>query len=334
MTAPEAYQILGLPIGSDFSEIKKKYRRLMLQVHPDTGSRTDAVLAARAQEINVAYSVLKRLACSGNSFVFQSNGGFAQEGYSSCGYQTKKKERSAWNAPINQYAYREREILHYAEDSEGMTLGSFRIAKGKYLWITEEDFPLFLLSVYRCGKEILDEIDFSRRQEPEPAVRQQIHAELVYLLAQQFIDGTALLRELAKRASGKTDSDVFYLPAMLENTGLYPVSYEEALFPSRLQKHRLYLKNSSGQELGYLSFPDDRLYYVVIPLFEQRRAQVRIQTAEQQSGWPAGGRRKKDAGAYRRLHLWIKLSSGEQNGLPENLNLQIEQLLKRYRQSL
>lgn len=334
MTAPEAYQILGLPIGSDFSEIKKKYRRLMLQVHPDTGSRTDAVLAARAQEINVAYSVLKRLACSGDSFASRSSESSSREGFASSRHKAKEKERSAWNAPINQYAYREREILHYAEDSEGMTLGSFRIAKGRYLWTTEEDFLLFLSSVYRCGKEILDEIDFNRQQEPEAAVRQQIHAELVYLLAQQFIDGTALLRELAKKVSGKTDSDVFYLPAMLENTGLCPAADGEALFPSRLQKHRLYLKNSSGQELGYLSFPDDRLYYVVIPLFEQRRAQVRIQTAEQQSGWPAGGRRKKDAGAYRRLHLWIKLSSGEQNGLPENLNLQIEQLLKRYRQSL
>lgn len=39
--------------------------------------------------------------------------------------------------------------------------------------------------------------------------------------------------------------------------------------------HKLYLKNQSGKELGSLSFSDDRLYYVVVPLFEQKRVQIK-----------------------------------------------------------
>ena len=100
----------------------------------------------------------------------------------------------------------------------------------------------------------------------------------------------------------------------------------ELLYPSSLRKHRLYLKNHHGQEMGYLSFPDDRLYYILIPLFEQRRVQVRIRMA-------AKGRAREKSAGCRKLSLWIRLSDRNQSGLPENLNLQIERLLEAYRLS-
>jgi hypothetical protein len=77
--------------------------------------------------------------------------------------------------------------------------------------------------------------------------------------------------------------------------------------PSRLKKHRLYLKNHSGNELGYLSFLDDRLYYVIIPLFEQKKVQIRV----------------KYTGYKRKLHLWVKLSNESVSSMPESVNLQI-----------
>jgi hypothetical protein len=39
----------------------------------------------------------------------------------------------------------------------------------------------------------------------------------------------------------------------------------------------------SGNELGYLSFVDDRLYYVVIPLFEQKKVQIEAVLREYQA---------------------------------------------------
>lgn len=350
MTIKEAYQILGIPVGTDFYEIKKRYRRLMLQVHPDSGSQpgppsasvSRAPSVSCAQEITAAYSVLKRSVFGGNVSVLQKRQETARNDHKT-GAEGK---RYAWNAPVNEHAYREREILHYAEDSEGAVLGSFCIARGKYLWTTEEDFPLFLLSITRCGNELLDEFEHrpdSRRDTASSSYsqqRSQILAELIYLLAQQFIDGTSLLCELSVRETrDKRGNPVFYLPAMLELAPHSPVPEAgEVLCPSRLQKHRLYLKNPAGLELGYLSFPDDRLYYVVIPLFEQKRAQVRIQLAEAEDGKTGTGktqrRQKKNTGGYRRLHLWIKLPPEKGGGMPENLNLQIEQLLERCQQIL
>ena len=74
MTIKEAYQILGIPVGTDFYEIKKRYRQLMLQVHPDScepfvsrePSMSCAPSVSCAQEITAAYSVLKR-SVSGSS---------------------------------------------------------------------------------------------------------------------------------------------------------------------------------------------------------------------------------------------------------------------------
>ena len=236
-------------------------------------------------------------------------------------------------------------MLQYAEGHGGEVLGSFCISRGRYLWTVEEDFPLFLLSMYRCSKQILEEEDAVRPQhaaravfgvwetdsarDPSPSrpglsagLRSRVQAELAYLLAQQFIDGTALLGELAKeRTEDAAGREIYFMPAMLERSGRTAAKSGEVLYPSRIQKHRLYLKNREGRELGYLSFADDRLYYVVIPMFEQRSAQVKIRAAEK----PEGKR-------YQNLELWLRLAGKQNGGMPENLNLQIEKLLADYRE--
>ena len=297
MTEQEARRILGVSPEADFDEIKKRYRRLMLQVHPDTDIRGEKQLTAHAQRNNLAYETLKK----GNSGKIPFSSPYQdqrtgqkdsrkEKQEKDSGFHARKASRPGWDAPVNLHAYSEREILHYAEDADGSVLGTFCIAKGKYLWTVEEDFPLFLLSISRCAKALLDEAEDRLVRQEIPArlnqtlPRSQVLADLVYLLAQQFIDST-------------------------------------------------------GRELGYLSFPDDRLYYVIIPLFEQRRVQVRIRAAGTQEtasrpGKPQGSRKKKDAGRYRHLHLWIRFSAESGSSLPENLNLQIERLLADYRQAL
>ena len=317
MTVKEAYRILGLAPGTEEKEIKKRYRRLMMEIHPDAGWSREKESTGAAQEINAAYSVLKK------RFGIRNGGSEAGAGSADGG-----KDRPAWDAPVNDHAYREREILHYAEDREGNILGSFSVARGRFLWKTEEDFSLFLLSIYRCGKELLDELDASMKVRRELSFRRQVQAELTYLLAQQFMDGLGLLSELAREEERKKgDPAVFYLAAMAElGEGIKPVASRTALYPARLKGHRLYLKDGDGRELGYLSFPDDRLYYVVIPLFEQRRVQVKIRAAEKKPSGP--GRAKR---AYQHLHLWLRLTEKEVCRPPENLNLQIEKLLQRYR---
>ena len=303
MTPAEAGRILGISPKADMEQIKKQYRRLMHQFHPDVSGSSKTSYRYSVQEINLAYAVLKK--SLSDPEVSLSSG-------------EKKRPFSKnlhWDAPLNQHAWIEREILHYAEDYEGNVIGNFTIARGKYLWTTEEDFPLFLLSIYRCGQELLDEIDAELEREENSALRLRFQPQLTYLLAQQFMDG-------------EEENGIYYLPAMLEVTGGFSkLKEEESLFPSRLKDHRLYLKNRARQELGYLSFSDDRFYYIVIPLFEQRRVLVKIKAAQS----PASSR-KRNLSRYHSLHLWLKFAPKTEKQLLENLNLQIRQLLEIYRQ--
>ena len=89
---------------------------------------------------------------------------------------------------------------------------------------------------------------------------------------------------------------------------------------------RAYLKDADGEELGYLSFRDDRMYYIVIPLFEQRRVRVRIQVSDA----PASQGKGRNASFYQNLDLCIRLDLSQQQHLPENLNLRIAKILSEY----
>lgn len=337
MTLNEAYNILGLSPGTEMGEVKRRYRRLIRQVHPDAGPEAGLAHPYPVHEINLAYEVLKKEADHENTSAdFRKARPKASFNHFRRGSHSRKQLH--WDAPVNEQAYREREIFCWAESQDGERLGMFSIGRGKYLWKIEEEFSLFLRSVYQCGKEILDEIDASQNRRGQPSFRQEIQARLTFLLAQQFIDSTALLQELAGGNKGPEEAEanhspvsedqkdrIFYLPAMLEaEDRIFSLKEKESLYPSRLFHRRLYVKNQSGKELGYLSFLDDRLYYVVVPLFEQRRVRIKLQAA--------GDARKKKGKrkAYHRLHLWIKLTEENPVSFPENLNLQIQKLLEVY----
>ena len=287
-----------------------------MRVHPDVSVSSKESYKYSAQEINNAYAILLK-----DKPVNHENNFYDGEHPVS-----KDKKNATWDAPVNENAFMEREVLQYVEDYSGTVLGTYCVAKGKYLWKTDEDFPLFLRSMYQCSKELLDGIDEKNDQNVAGYKRQQIQAELAYLLAQQFIDASALLAELAEEAEvGPNVDRIYYLSSMLELTNREAaVTAGEMFYPSRLRDHKLYVKNQSGKEMGYLSFPDDRMYYVIIPLFEQRRVQIKIQAAEVKAE-----KKQRTAGRYKKMHLWVRLVSVD-GRMPESLNLQIEKLLKDY----
>ena len=88
------------------------------------------------------------------------------------------------------------------------------------------------------------------------------------------------MKKLAvKEGSVREGEPVYSMAVMLETkSSRCSVSLKvgDFLLPSALRNHRLFVRNRQGQELGYLSFQNDRLYYVVVPLFEQKKVQVRI----------------------------------------------------------
>ena len=73
----------------------------------------------------------------------------------------------------------------------------------------------------------------------------------------------------------------------------------------------------SGKEAGYISFKDDRLYYVLIPILEQKRAMVKIEVSSKQDRHNTMGEKK-----YKNIDLWVKI--GNDATFPENINMRIE----------
>ena len=125
MTRTKACQILGIAIDADMTEIKKIYRQLMHQVHPDTDAFHTIEYAYTAQEINEAYDFLCKISTKGtDSFRNTTRTGNASP-------TPPKKKR--WNAPLNPTAYTERNIYHYVEDCDCSIIGSIILDTGKFL---------------------------------------------------------------------------------------------------------------------------------------------------------------------------------------------------------
>lgn len=77
----DPYQVLGVPYNADEDEIKKKYRTLVKQYHPDLHPN-DPEAARKMSEINAAYEMIKSgeaKAYRGNSY--NTGGQSSQSGY-------------------------------------------------------------------------------------------------------------------------------------------------------------------------------------------------------------------------------------------------------------
>lgn len=326
MTEAQAYKILGIDKNADKTEIKKKYRSLIHKIHPDASTfhadggrtvyRTDGTgvdstqtYAYTVQELNEAYAFL----CKNNS----NSAYHKQVNYSRRNHTSAWKMK--WNAPVNSKAYVQRNIYHYVENSDGSVLGDFIIDTGKYFWTPEEEFPLFMKSIIECSRQILGqeksgEVPYRSEQQV------QIQAELIYLLAQQFLQGVESLKKLTV----PEQQDIYYIPAMVELSDKAP--YLRAgmlLYPAQISRHRLYLKTKNGEMAGYLSFKDDRMYYIIIPLLENKKAQVKIKLSENQ-------RRAYTQSGYKNLDFWVKILQKSTEDREEERNRKILELIQIY----
>lgn len=330
MTVQQAYRIFDVTSDITKIELKKRYRQLMHMVHPDAALNRDKsdkenVYKYSAYEINEAFTVLS------NQTVQESLDSNYRYDYKYSEYNEKyygtdqENEEYDFTAPENEHAFCQRNVYHYAEDYNGNNIGRFRVARGRYMWTLEEDFKLFLRSIYECSEELLNSIDEGAGKKRDTEHRIRYQAELAYLLAQQFTATSETLESIL--TSIDDAANVFYIGAMLEmspESGLIKAGMK--LFPAGIKKHRLYLMTRSGKEAGYISFKDDRLYYVLIPILEQKRAMVKIEVSSKQDRHNTMRDKK-----YKNIDLWVKI--GNDATFPENINMRIEDLLNRYRES-
>ena len=73
MTRTKACKILGIATDANMTEIKKTYRQLMHQVHPDTDAFHTIEYAYTAQEINEAYAFLCKTTATQSKSAFSRN---------------------------------------------------------------------------------------------------------------------------------------------------------------------------------------------------------------------------------------------------------------------
>ena len=186
MTRTQAYRVLGLTEDADRAEIKSRYRQLMHKLHPDSRSEEKENYPYSAREINEAYGILVKGKGAKDSFIRRTK----ESTTSKAEWEAKRQHRQKknWNAPENPHAYCIRNIYQYVEDADGAVIGEFVITEGKYLWTIEEDFPLFLKSIFACSNRLLQEIEAKLEKSVREEERLKVQAELTDLLAQQFID--------------------------------------------------------------------------------------------------------------------------------------------------
>lgn len=329
MTRTQAYRVLGLTEDADRAEIKSRYRQLMHKLHPDSRSEEKENYPYSAREINEAYGILVKGKGAKDSFIRRTK----ESTTSKAEWEAKRQHRQKknWNAPENPHAYCIRNIYQYVEDADGAVIGEFVITEGKYLWTIEEDFPLFLKSIFACSNRLLQEIEAKLEKSVREEERLKVQAELTYLLAQQFIDAPEILGHFAEPGRKKeAEDEIFYFAAMLELMDtVHDMRAGTPLFPAALKQHRLFLKKQSGEAAGYLSLKDDRLYYILVPLLEQKRAMVKIQVAAKQDRANMRGRKR-----YKNLDFWIKVPRKYAGTFPESIGLQIENLLLSYEKKI
>lgn len=302
MTAILAYKILGVTKNVSMDDLKKKYRMLMMLTHPDVNIDHD--YPYEAADINTAYEYLLE------NHMWQEN----------ADAEKTNNQEIKWSAPENINAFVRRDIYQRVEDSLGNVLGDIVIDSGKYVWIHDEEFPLFQKSIYECAKKVIGEYCANKRKSSDE--NPEVMAKLAYLLAQQFVDARSVLELLA--TVERENESIYHIDAMLEvNDNRVKISKEDLLIPYKLKNHRLYLSNKTGNELGYVSFRDDRLYYGIIPLFERRSAQIKIKVKDSVI--------KRSMGKYYyEIDMWIKLIPEPVTYMLESINMQIETLLQNH----
>ena len=312
MTRKHAEKILGLHNAYTRDEIKKKYRLIMKQIHPDITS--DHNYPYEVSDINAAYEALINGTYDGLEDI--------NESYRSSDRKRGNSRRAdsiKWNAAVNNNAFCDRDIYYNVEDPDGEIIGQAVIDCGKFIWSVDEEFNLFLKSLYECSKRIVTEDDELKGLDRTHDI--VLQAEISYLLAQQFVDTRMVLDNSS--LVGRVGEETYLIDAMVEDVdGVTRFKEGEFLVPGKVIKHRLYLNNANGKEVGYLSFRDDRMYYGIVPLFERRAVQLKVQINDAVVKLQRGKR-------YIEVSLMMRMLPEDKNQMIENINGKIISILNK-----
>ena len=348
MNLQQARHILGITPEDDKAAIKKKYRRLMGQFHPDAQTAekiSDSI--RRAQEINEAYEYLKK-----HTGIFSKTASGTDR---KSVWKDRPPKKPAWTGRTNEKAFCERNVYQRysmdVEEPEARDRLYYKVARGRYLWDpATEDFTLFVTSLHHVTKELLEQAEERVAKKKTQGVRPRgngyrnteadrfrFQSKLFYHLSVQFTNPIQILRQIAKPERVDDAGRQIYrfstsLGADATQTAyrrLLALQPGDAVYPLAFQENKILVRREKQYPLGHLSFEDDRLYFCVIPLLQEKLAQVQMKVRKVQvlrKNHPY--KVKVDIDLYFRTEKEITGYKGRER------NLEIAEILNEYIQNL
>lgn len=279
MTLKEAYKILGVSKENTDREIKAKYKKLLIMYHPDSAS---------TRKRNPEDDEIIRKVIEAYRKIRESEDEPSYEPY-----------EFTWDAFENKRAFSERNIFFqfkiYDED-----LPPSKMARGRFVWDPDmEEFPLFAKSVLEACKEVMIDHDVT----PAPGKVKDIFN----LMMQEYVLPADAARKVGKLISEDDNLEVYSFSGFIKDeSGTSRESRINCGEPLKiyLREDRAVVEEIvTGKVLGSISFDEDELYYVVLPLLEDPKVDAHATITKVDSS-----RRNKE-----RIHVAIELR------LPKNL---------------
>lgn len=244
MTLNEAYKILGVSKENTDREIKAKYKKLLIMYHPDSAS---------TRKRNPEDDEIIRKVIEAYRKIRESEDEPSYEPY-----------EFTWDAFENKRAFSERNIFFqfkiYDED-----LPPSKMARGRFVWDPDmEEFPLFAKSVLEACKEVMTDHDVT----PAPDKVKDIFN----LMMQEYVLPADAARKVGKLIREDDNMEVYSFSGFIKDESC--TSRESG--KNCGEPLKIYLREDravveeivTGKVLGSISFDEDELYYVVLPLLE------------------------------------------------------------------
>ena len=266
MTLKEAYKILGASQKDDPRTVKTKYKKLLILYHPDsdpTGKR-DPEDDEKIRQVIEAYRKIR-----------ESDG---ESGYDPYEF--------TWDAFENRNAFSERNIyVQFKMYDEELPLS--KMARGRFVWDPDmEEFRLFSKSVLEACKEVITDYDAT----PTP----DLVKDIFHLVMQEYVLPADAARKLGKKVGGDDKSEIFVFGGFVKDAS---ATAGEPLNIYLREDRAVVEEIVTGKVLGTVSFDDDALYYVILPLLEDPEVEVRATATKCDNSRRSGSR----------MHVDIKL---------------------------
>ncbi len=243
MTLKEAYKILGASKKDSDREIKSKYKKLLFLYHPDSDPGKEGN-PEDDEKIRLIIEAYKKIRSSEGRPYYEDDALIFET------YENR-------NAISERNVYIQLRI--YDEDRD---LPLTKLARGKYIWDPDmEEFTLFSKSVLEACKDLTAERSLEL---PTDKLK-----DLFHLMMQEYILPADAARKLGQKSFEDDEKTCYvfdgYIKRKAEGHSIEPgIPLSVFLRDNKAVAEEMI----TGKVLGQVSFDDDALYYVVLPLLE------------------------------------------------------------------